>query len=347
MPAPTGERRIRTGEPAGAAAPLDLRAMAIATRPHWIRPFLLAVSFALTACAGPSPQRGTAASTGATRVPSGNADELASNALQALIERDGQTALAAIAQANLVDPKRPDIAWLHVRICALAPGCEPEPVEARLRKLAPDNGVVWLGPLARAEARQDKRVTDQVLEAMSQAQRFDLYWTTLLWRLSEARSAKSPPPGSAGAPAQPLTQALDGTTDALSAIVVPAFKPLTAACTIERIQDPPTRTRCDRIAQAMQRSDTTLVEGLGLGISQLLITPGTPAAVVLEERVSTLSYRSQAAGALVRQQVEHDKFSAQMIELMKKLPREQDVSVAILRWAGQPLIPDQPLLPNR
>ena len=62
---------------------------------------------------------------------------------------------------------------------------------------------------------------------------------------------------------------------------------------------------------------------------------------MLDERVATLSYRSQAAGAVVRSQVERDKFSAQMIELMKKLPREQDVSLAILRWAGQPLLPEQ------
>jgi hypothetical protein len=39
--------------------------------------------------------------------------------------------------------------------------------------------------------------------------------------------------------------------------------------------------------------------------------------------------------------VERDKFSGQMIELMKKLPREQDVAVAILRWAGEPLLPQR------
>jgi hypothetical protein len=174
---------------------------------------------------------------------------------------------------------------------------------------------------------------------MSHAQRFDLYWTTLVWRLTAARKANSPPAGSPGASPQPLTEAFDRTTEALSAAVVPAFKPVHTACAIDRTQDPATRTRCDRIAQAMQRSDTTLVEGLGLALSQQLATPGTPEAVVLDERVSTLSYRSQAAGAVVREQVERDKFSAQMIELMKKLPREQDVSLAILRWAGQPLLP--------
>lgn len=313
--------------------------MAIEIRTRLIRPILLAVSIALSACAGPAPQRGTAASTASTGAPSGNADELAGYALQALAERDGPSALAAIARANLISQNRADLAWLHVRICAVTPGCVPEPVDARLRKLAPDNGVVWLGPLARAQARQDKRVEEQILEAMSRAQRFDLYWTTLVWRLSVARNAKSPAPGTPGASPQPLTEALDKTTENLSAAVVPAFKPLSTACAIERTQDAAPHARCDRIAQAMQRSDTTLVEGLGLGMAQHLAAPGSPAAVVLDERIAALSYRSQAAGAVVREQVERDKFSAQMIELMKKLPREQDVSLAILRWAGQPLLP--------
>jgi hypothetical protein len=132
---------------------------------------------------------------------------------------------------------------------------------------------------------------------------------------------------------------LDRTTEALSAAVVPAFKPLSPACEVARTQEPAARARCDRIAQAMQSSDTTLVEGLGLAMAQHLATPASPEAVVLDERIATLSYRSQAAGAVVRSQVERDKFSAQMIELMKKLPREQDVSVAILRWAGEPLLP--------
>jgi hypothetical protein len=160
-----------------------------------------------------------------------------------------------------------------------------------------------------------------------------------VWRLSVARAAKAPAAGTPGASPTPLTEALDRTTEALSGAVVPAFKPLTAACENNRTQDPAIRTRCEGIAQAMQRSDTTLVEGLGLSMAQQFATPASPAAIVLDERVATLSYRSQSAGAVVRSQVERDKFSAQLIELMKKLPREQDVSVAILRWAGQPLLP--------
>lgn len=315
--------------------------MTLETNARSIGPFLLAALLTLTACASQSPQRGTAASATSARAPTGNPDELAGDALQALADGNGQGALAAIARANVLAPKRPELAWLHARICMMSAGCESEPLEARLRKLAPDNGVVWLGPLARAQGRHDKRVEDQVLEAMSRAQHFDLYWTGLVWRLSTANSARTPPPSSPQAPVQPLTQALNQTTEALSTAVVPAFKPLNTACALDRTQDPAARTRCERIAQAMQSSDTTLVEAIGLGIAQRLATPGSPTATVLEERGATLSYRSQAAGAVVRSQVEREKFSAQMIELMKKLPREQDVSVAILRWAGEPLLPTQ------
>ncbi|HKO93778.1 MAG TPA: hypothetical protein VJU61_21640, partial [Polyangiaceae bacterium] len=250
----------------------------------------------VTACASQEPKRGTATSDTSKQAVSGNPDEMAGDALQALSEGNGQQALAAIARANVLAPKRPDLAWLHARICMLSPGCEPEPVETRFRKLAPDNGVVWLGPLARAQTRSDKRVEDQILEAMSHAQRFDLYWTNLVWRIAMARNGRAPAAGSAGAPPHPLTNALDQTTEALSDAVVPAFKPLNTSCDLDRTQDPATSTRCQRIAQAMQQSDTTLVEGLGIGIAQRLATPASPDALVLEERGATLSYRSQAAG---------------------------------------------------
>jgi hypothetical protein len=301
---------------------------------------LLAALLLLTACAS-QKQRGPTAPEASSPTLSGNPDELAGDALQALSEGSGQRALAAIARASVIAPKRADLAWLHARICMLSPGCEPEPVETRLRKLAPENGVVWLGPLARAQTRGDKRVEEQILEAMSHAERFDLYWTDLVWRIATARNARAPAPGTPGAQPHPLTNALDATTEALSNAVVPAFKPLNTSCELDRTQDPAARARCDRIAQAMQHSDTTLVEGIGIGIAQRLATPASPDALVLEERGATLSYRSQAAGAVVRSQVERDKFSAQMIELMKQLPREQDVSVAILRWAGEPLLPSK------
>ena len=89
--------------------------MTLATNARSIGPFLLAALLALTACASQSPQRGTAAAAGSARAPTGNPDELAGDALQALTNGDSQGALAAIARANLVAPNRPELAWLHAR----------------------------------------------------------------------------------------------------------------------------------------------------------------------------------------------------------------------------------------
>src|SRR6185436_13607702 len=63
----------------------------------------------------------------------------------------------------------------------------------------------------RAQSRSDKRVEEQILEAMSHAQRFDLYWTDLVWRIATARNARAPAAGSPGAPPHPLQRALDET----------------------------------------------------------------------------------------------------------------------------------------
>ena len=75
--------------------------MTLATRTRLLQPLLLAASVLLSACASNTPQGRTSATPTATRTLSGNADDLAGDALQALAESDGQAALAAIARANL------------------------------------------------------------------------------------------------------------------------------------------------------------------------------------------------------------------------------------------------------
>ena len=301
----------------------------------------VAVLLALAACAGPGkPADSRPASSSSSSAPGGtryDADQLAAAALGTwATQRDASRALGLIRQATDLDPNRPDLAWLHIRLCMELPGCEPEPLEARLRKLDPANGVVWVGLLARAQARRDTRAEQSLLEAMTQAQHFNVYWTTLEWRLATAlahanKDVDTSPPNT------PLTTALNDVTGWLSGISIPAFKPVTTACDQNRASDPQVRTRCARIAEAMQRSDTTLVEGLGLGIAQRFTTPGSASAMTLDDRVENLSYLSQTAGSIIQAQVEREKFSEQLIELMRKLPREQDVFAAILRWAGRPL----------
>lgn len=306
------------------------------------------VALGLSACASRAArQAGTPVERGSTDVSApGGADRLAAAALSTWAT-SGNTAeaLTLISRAAALEADRPELTWLQIRLCVVSKDCEPAAAEARLRKLDPGNGVVWLGVLSRAQAQRDKRAEASILDAMSRAERFDLYWTTLVWRLTNIvaadRKPANMPAATAGAtnPQQytPLTTALNDVTGWLSRLATPAFSAVGAACdrALARASPP----ACSRIAEAMQRSDTTLVEGLGLGIAQRLATPGSPAAAALDRRVVTLSYRNQAAGAVIQGQIERDKFSAELLELMKKLHREQDVSLAILRWAQEPLTP--------
>jgi hypothetical protein len=268
-----------------------------------------------------------------------DADQLLAQALRAwAVDKDSPHALILAERAAAAAPTRADVAWLHLRLCAQTPACQPQSLEARLKKLAPDNGVVWLSVLSRAQAEKDLQVEQQVLTAMSRAQDFNLYWTPLTWRIATAIN-RDPPPRNEKDAAAPLTAALNETASWLSAIVTPSFRSLTAACGAEKAHEPARRAVCLDIANVLQRSDTYIAEGLGLGIAQRLAPPGSVQASQIEERIEVIGYQNQTAGAVMTAQIERDKFSAQVLELMKKLPREQDVSLAILRWAQQPLTP--------
>jgi hypothetical protein len=301
-------------------------------------PWLPLLALLLTACAGAPGPRPDAP---AAAAGNGDANEVAAVALNVWALDGGNTsqALAQMQKAAQLAPQRPEFIWLHLRICAEVKGCEPEPIEAQLRKLDPSSGAVWLGPLARAQARQDARAEEQILEVMSKAGHFNVYWTTLIARLTPPIAKLPTGASTIREVPTPLTNGLNTTVGWLSKLDMPAFTSISKACDQQRVRDPATRVRCEAIAQALQKSDTTLAEGLGLGIAQRLAVPESAAALRLSERINTLRYQNQTSGTIVAEQLEREKFSDQMLKLMAQLPREQDVSRAIIRWAGQPLSP--------
>lgn len=292
----------------------------------------------LAACAGTPSQKSTAPTVSARS--SDGADQLAASALTAWVGDGpkGSQALAQIQRATQSAPQRPELLWLQTRICMDTPGCEPESVEAQLRKLNPGSGAVWLGPLARAQARRDQRTEDQILEVMSQAADFNVYWTTLIAHLTPPVSHSPVATAVAQPTPTPLTNALNSTIGYLSRMTTQAFTPLSSACDAQQVREPRRRVVCDRIAQILQKSDTTLAEGVGLGIAQRLAVSSAESMQIIQ-RINTLSHQNQASGAVVAAQVEKEKFSDQLLKLMSESKREQDVFKAILRWAGQPLTP--------
>lgn len=252
-------------------------------------------------------------------------------------ERNPGRALQTIEQALSQAPNRAELVWLAARLCADVPGCEPERYEARLRKLDPGNGVVWMGPLARAQAKNDNAAELQILEALSREERFDVYWNVLLREgalavSAQTRDRKQLLNG-------PLTNALNEVAAWLTAVAVPSFTGLANVCTRERATTPDMAQRCNRIANVLQRGDTFAAEAVGLGIAQRVVPDNSPSKIAIAERVDTVTYQHDTARTVMNNQVEREKLSAELIELMGKLRREQDVSLAVLRWARLPLEP--------
>jgi hypothetical protein len=352
LPATTGEWRMSTGGYAVALLAGDASAgpyagLALLRSPPmkrtswngraWAWPLLVVL---LAACSSSPPKQNS--SPGVLATDSDDVDQIAATALAMWgtnANANGSQALSQIQKATQAAPQRPELLWLHLRLCMEVAGCEPEPIEGRLRKLDPDNGTVWLGPLARAQARRDVRAEAQILDMMSKAADFNVYWTTLIAKLSPYVS-RMPVATSVAQPVPtPLTNAMNSTISWLSALAIPSFRPVTAACSEQQMREPETRVRCQQVAQALQRSDTTLAEGLGLGVEQRLAVPSSGSSMQVQDKIQTLRHQNQAAGAIVTAQVEKDKFSEQMLKLNAQLKKEQDVSRAILRWAGQPLTP--------
>lgn len=309
---------------------------------------------ALAGCASPNAVRSPAskAATVAPKQEPGTAsvDLLLAEALRQLFNhRDPAQALAMVQLAVKRAPDRIDAAWLQLRICIAAPACQPEPFEARLRKLDPTNGVVWLGALDRASQRNDRATADQILDAIARSERVDVYWNGLVTRIADAlaerarNNARANPAPNATSDAiaarTPVTDALNEAVSLLSQAAVPAFEPLAENCSVRRLTDRLVAARCLLIAATLQRSDTYMGESMGLGIAQRLAAGDNAETGKVEQRIAVSRYQRDTAGEIINAQIERDRFATQQLDLMRKQRREQDVFVAIIRWAGKPLTP--------
>jgi hypothetical protein len=299
------------------------------------RPIYLAMLALLLVAAGCGTTRPTGPGAARDSAQSVSADALLAGA----VRRQGVDQALPLIQAEVEkSPDRVEMVWLYSQLCAQVSGCESEPIEARLRKLDPGNAAAWIGALARARAQRDTAAEGSILEAMGRGDRFDLYWNALVSRLAVAitrSGAARIEPGSLDA----VTAGLNEAVGWLSGVAMPAFKPITDACSGASAANPGAAARCLRISETMLRGDTYIVEAVGLGIRERLATPGTAAAIAVAEQIEISRYQREMASRIMESQVEREKFSGELLELMTKLRREQDVFTAVIRWAGQPLLP--------
>lgn len=282
------------------------------------------VLLAIIGCAGPKVEP-----TPKAAQPHRGPDAVAAEALATYqLQRDGARTLTLMNTAVSQAPKRADLAYLHTRLCDLIEGCAPEALDARLRKLDPANAVVWMNALSTAQRNRDAAAEEQVLEAMSRSARFEIYWNPLVASIALARTQGT----------QGSNVALSDSIGWLAGTIVPELPSLTLACSKTRTANEQWAQRCRRLANLLMNSDTYLTESLGLTLA-LQVTTDPAARAKLEERARMRRYLWQESGEIVASQIEKDKFAAEQIQLIRTLPREQDVYLAIVRWAGRPTTP--------
>jgi hypothetical protein len=251
-----------------------------------------------------------------------DADSLAAAGLLSLSNHPDQS-LPLIERALAASPMRADLIWLQAEVCRKERLCDPAPIEIRLRVVDPANAAGWVGALAQANSQGDEKATDAALEAVGRAVRFDIYWTTLNSRLSEAAVRVHK---------MSSQEAAVTVAGYLAAAPIPGYEAATKACKGERLKRPEVNAACRGVARAFQRGDTYLTEMIGVAIAQRVWPEQSSAwkAAAAERRV--YDYRSKLWLAL---NADDQAFAEQYLALCAKYRREQDLWSAQIVAAGK------------
>jgi hypothetical protein len=187
-----------------------------------------------------------------------DADSRAAAALLRVAQSRKTVSLALLDSAAQAAPDRADIAWLHLQACVALEDCDPRPLEDQFRNLDPGNAVASFGSLSRATLAGDEAAIDQSLAAIAHARYARLYWTTLQSRLA---------PVLAGTREITSSDAIVRVIGALAVVAIPSFKSISEGCKGAVLDRDERRDVCRAVSGTLQRSDTYLVEMIGISIA--------------------------------------------------------------------------------
>jgi hypothetical protein len=256
-------------------------------------------------------------------------DSLAAAALMS-VGRHSQESLDLMSRAVAMAPDRPDLVWLNAQFCLKRAQCDPEPSERRLRELDPANGAAWLGALARAESMGDESAKDAALAAISRSPRVDIYWTTLIARLSNAAAQTG---------ATSLGEAEVDVIGLLAALPIPAYSIASKSCKGEGLERPGVLEVCRGVAKAFEAGDTYFTEMIGIVIAKRVWPEQSPEWKAATEARRVFEYRGKL-GDKIAVDPSSEQAAKNYLALCAQRHREQDVNRAQLVAAGED--PDPP-----
>jgi hypothetical protein len=250
-----------------------------------------------------------------------DADSLAAAGVMS-IDRHGEQSLPLLVRATTAAPDRADLVWLQALRCAQLPSCDPASIEHRLRELDPTNGAGWWGALARAGTAHDAEGMEAALTAISHAERLDIYWTTLIARLSRAV---------ANTKKMSLIESEVAVIGYMAAQALPAYQYVSASCKGERLQQPGVTEVCRGVAKVLQNGDTYLTEMIGVAIAKRAWPDDSSEWKVAAEERRVYDYRSKLYSKLELRALTYPE---EYLTFCAQNRREQDVFAAQLTTAG-------------
>jgi hypothetical protein len=264
-------------------------------------------------------------------IAAGDADSLAAAAMLSI----GPTVnpvqrLKLMARAVSEAPDRPDLIWLNVRLCTQVDGCNPEPLEAQLRALDPDNGAAWFDAIGRAGKRNDIVALRKDLSAIATSRRFDTYWNATIVHITNAILKTH---------TMDLPTALVATIGMAAGMGVPAHQTILNACKGDPLQDPDALSTCRQVSTVMRGGDTYLTEMVGIAIAKRTWPEGSPTYVDAISARRVAHYRMDANGKLSLHRFMFSKYAAKRLQLMMEKKTEQEVNLAEIlnaRWNPNP-----------
>jgi hypothetical protein len=264
-------------------------------------------------------------------VAQGDPDSLAASALVAgLISGfNSSSVLDLAARAVAGAPDRADLALLQLQLCQSAPGCDPLPFEKHLRVLDPENGITWTYALLRADREQQTADWDAARGGLAQSKRVDLYWNHTVSHLAKAVTGK------AGFDSGAAVAEVIG----IEAALMTALQPISRACQAQEIQRPDVLDQCRRIAAALRRGDTTLVEADGSSLALRLWPAGSAERLEVIKERQVLRYRVELMTRYATQ-LNSPQATQALAGLLTQYPTEQTAFRALYVRLG--LKPDPP-----
>jgi hypothetical protein len=273
-------------------------------------------------------------------VKKGTADSLTAAAvLKQFGANTDSGSYSLLSRAVELDPKRADLAWLAVRLCNIAADCDAAGPEKHLREIDPGNGIGLIGALTSAQRKNDVAAIDSALTAIAGSDHFYVYFDPLVAATAPELAAARH--GGAGQPfGKELARATADMIGVIAASVLPPSQSFSYSCQGMVLEQVSGRLeRCRKAAQAFERADAFIVEGLGLSLQQRLwpLDSAEGRAITAKRRV--FQYRLEEYSRLSISASKVDEIPPDLVEVFRSHEREQDAALVYFARAGVPADP--------